>query len=114
MTTIFDKRCPKCNRPVSGTQEVTSLPSSYSDVATCQHCKAVVRLNFETTDLGPEAYYETVPEEVVEAVRRFALAQGRNWRAKLRGIWRRGLDAGNIRNARNMIGPSGLDKIFKG
>lgn len=55
--------------------------------------------------------FENVPVEVLDRVLEFAKANGRTWRSKLRLLWTRGDDSGNLRNARNMIGPSRLDAI---
>lgn len=35
----------------------------------------------------------------------------RNWKAELRARWNLGMDTGELRRARNIIGPSGLEKI---
>ena len=53
----------------------------------------------------------TVPPEVVAAVIAFANANGRTWRAKLRSLWNSGRDTGLLRQARNTIGPSGIDRL---
>lgn len=45
------------------------------------------------------------------AIVRFANDNGRTWKSKLRALWISGRDEGGLRNARNMIGPSGLDKV---
>lgn len=45
------------------------------------------------------------------AVVRYALVNGPGWRGSLSRLWASGKDEGNLRNARNMIGPSGLHRI---
>lgn len=54
-----------------------------------------------------------IPAEVMDRLREFARTYGRRWRAELRGQWLRGLDADDppLRRARNLIGPSGLDRL---
>lgn len=50
--------------------------------------------------------------EVYSALQNFARAEGRTWRAKLRELWTQGKDSGDLRVARNVIGPSSrLDKV---
>lgn len=46
-----------------------------------------------------------------QALRDFAKANGRNWKAKLRELWASGKDADEpyLRQARNRIGPRGLE-----
>lgn len=44
-------------------------------------------------------------------VAQFAKENGRMWKSKLRSLWISGKDEGDLRNARNAIGPSQLDKI---
>lgn len=41
----------------------------------------------------------------------YAKNHGRNWKSALRRCWESGLDTGALRIARNVIGPSGLDKL---
>ena len=45
------------------------------------------------------------------AINTFRSANGRGWRAKLVALWARGGDEGDLRLARNLIGPSGLRAI---
>ena len=45
------------------------------------------------------------------AINTFRAANGRGWRAKLAALWSRGGDEGDLRLARNLIGPSGLRAI---
>ena len=52
-----------------------------------------------------------VPAEVIEALRKFAAANGRCWKSKLRTLWNTGKDDGLLRQARNIIGPNEIDKI---
>jgi hypothetical protein len=62
----------------------------------------------------PNGYYECpVPREVTEALRQFRDDNGRRWKSKLRELWMQGADADDflLRQARNMIGPTRLDKI---
>lgn len=58
--------------------------------------------------MGDERDYET---EAMEAVLEFATRHGRCWRSKLRMLWTSGKDGAGLRLARNIIGPSGLDKL---
>lgn len=52
-----------------------------------------------------------VPKEVTAALLAFKVANGLRWKSKLRSLWNSGNDEGLLRQARNMIGPSRLDKI---
>lgn len=52
-----------------------------------------------------------VTEDIRIRVAEFAAEHGRTWKAKLRELWFQGKDEGNLRNARNMIGPNRLDRI---
>lgn len=52
-----------------------------------------------------------VSQEIIDELRSFANEHGRSWRSKLRRLWDAGGDTGLLRQARNVIGPSGLDKI---
>lgn len=52
-----------------------------------------------------------VPSEVIQRLREFKQANGIRWKAKLRALWTSGQDEGLLRQARNMIGPSRIDKI---
>jgi len=52
-----------------------------------------------------------VSQEIIEALRTFANEHGRSWRSKLRRLWDASGDEGLLRQARNVIGPSGLDSI---
>jgi hypothetical protein len=45
------------------------------------------------------------------AVAEFRAANGRQWKSKLRALWNSGKDTGDLRLARNVLGPSGLDSI---
>ncbi len=56
---------------------------------------------------------DRIPPEVLNRLRGFAEVNGRYWKAKLRRMWAEGRDAHFplLRQARNLIGPSGLDKI---
>jgi hypothetical protein len=46
-----------------------------------------------------------------KAMEQFALENGRNWRSKLRQLWNSGKDEGGLRLARNVYGPSKIDKF---
>lgn len=52
-----------------------------------------------------------IPSGVIKALRTFRDLHGRKWKAALRALWDSGLDEGVLRTARNLIGPSGLDKV---
>jgi hypothetical protein len=52
-----------------------------------------------------------VINEVRFALAVFARDHGRQWKAALRHLWSIGKDEGYLRHARNLIGPTGLDKI---
>jgi len=58
-----------------------------------------------------ENEYFLTREAIMERLRQFAQENGRTWRAKLRHLWNIGQDEGLLRQARNTIGPSGLDKV---
>ena len=45
------------------------------------------------------------------AIEQYAVDNGRQWRSRLRRLWEAGLDTGDLRLARNIIGPSNLDRI---
>lgn len=49
--------------------------------------------------------------EALEAVRKFASENGRLWKSKLRRLWTSGRDEAGLRLARNIFGPSGIDKL---
>lgn len=53
----------------------------------------------------------SVHDELRERIARFASENGRTWKAKLRQLWTSGKDEGLLRQARNIIGPSGIDRI---
>lgn len=52
-----------------------------------------------------------IPKDIYERLRQFAAENGRTWRAKLRRLWNTGKDEGLLRQARNIVGPSKLDKL---
>jgi len=52
-----------------------------------------------------------LPRDVLDALRQYRAAVGRNWKAALRELWLQGLDEGALRRARNILGPSGLSKL---
>lgn len=53
----------------------------------------------------------TAPSAAQTAVAEFRAANGRQWRRKLLALWQSGNDTGDLRLARNTIGPSGLGSI---
>ena len=53
----------------------------------------------------------SVPPEVTERLRQFSAENGKRWKSILSRLWLRGEDEGLLRQARNMIGPSGIYKI---
>lgn len=62
----------------------------------------LAREELETKDYVPQ---------ILVALRKFRDKHGRTWKAQLRSLWNTGRDEGPLRMARNIIGPSGLDKI---
>lgn len=50
-------------------------------------------------------------DEVRDAIVEYAKNNGRNWKAALRLCWESGKATGALQMARNIIGPSGLDKL---
>lgn len=52
-----------------------------------------------------------VSPEVKATIAAFAAEHGRTWKAALRALWNSGRDEGNLRWARNSLGPSRLDRI---
>jgi hypothetical protein len=55
-------------------------------------------------------------DEQRDQLKQFAAQHGRNWKSKLRELWMRGADANEpsghlLRQVRNQVGPSGLDKV---
>jgi hypothetical protein len=52
-----------------------------------------------------------VPKEVIERLRAFRAEHGKNWKASLLKLWTSGRDDGQLRQARNMIGPTALYKL---
>lgn len=53
----------------------------------------------------------TTAHAAMAAIHAFRAAHGRGWRAKLSALWARGEDEGDLRLARNLVGPSGLRAI---
>lgn len=53
----------------------------------------------------------TTTNTALSAIHTFRAANGRGWRAKLTALWARGEDEGDLRLARNVVGPSGLRAI---
>lgn len=51
-----------------------------------------------------------VPDDVWKAIVTYAAENGRTWRANLRALWTSGRDVAELRQARNILGPTGLDK----
>jgi ribosomal protein L37E len=56
-------------------------------------------------------YVCSVPASVTERLRKYRDENGKAWKSKLLALWTSGKDEGDLRNARNMIGPSNLYKI---
>ncbi len=55
-------------------------------------------------------------QEQLNRLRAFAKQHGRTWKSKLRTLWMRGADANEpdghlLRQVRNRVGPSGLEKV---
>lgn len=48
---MTDYRCPCCNRPVSGKQDVT-LATNQPKAKQCQHCKTAIEAKKFTDDVG--------------------------------------------------------------
>lgn len=65
-------------------------------------------------DEGTEYFNEELGPEHHAALKRYAAANGRTWKTKLNTDWEKGHthgdDTANIRQVRNLIGPSGLQK----
>lgn len=57
---MLDYRCPKCNEPVVGHEEVKHV-KRLPAVKQCQNCKTKVRIQHTEEDLGPEAYFDYDP-----------------------------------------------------
>jgi len=54
--------------------------------------------------------------EQLECLQAFKTKHGRQWKAKLRELWMRGTDANEpqghlLRQVRNRVSPSGLDRV---
>jgi hypothetical protein len=60
-----------------------------------------------------KAEISTLEQQAMEAIKRFAHANGRNWKSKLSAFWARGEDVNltGLRLARNIFGPSGIYKM---
>jgi len=69
--------------------------------------------NFCGAPIGACEHCEAIPPEVIRRVKEYKEVNGRNWKAKLRALWSSGNDVDSplLRQARNLIGPSGLDRI---
>ena len=50
---MIDYRCPACNRPVKGRQDVTVGTKPTKNISQCQHCETFVTGKIITDDLGP-------------------------------------------------------------
>lgn len=48
------------------------------------------------------------PTPATLAIVEFRAANGRTWKRRLLALWQSGRDSGDLRLARNVIGPSGL------
>lgn len=75
-------------------------------IQTCPKC-GHMRINHPAQDKS----VCPVPAEVTERLRQFKEENGKQWKAKLRRLWTSGQDEGLLRQARNYIGPSRIDKI---
>ena len=79
-----------------------SFPSRYGQCM-CRWCSQYVN------GATPEC---PMTQEMREALRDFAKQYGRSWKTELRNAWMRGVDVGSaLQQVRNVIGPSGLDRI---
>jgi hypothetical protein len=54
---------------------------------------------------------QTIEQQAMKALQEFAKENGRTWKAKLRSLWNSGKDEAGLRLARNIYGPSGLDRF---
>lgn len=52
-----------------------------------------------------------IPQAIINALIKFRAAHGRNWKSVLCELWMQGQDEGDLRWARNVIGPSGLKDV---
>ena len=52
-----------------------------------------------------------VDPELFAALESFAAEHGRNWKSKLRNLWDTDADEGELRRARNIIGPRALSNV---
>ena len=61
----------------------------------------------------PEGYYKCpVRKEVIEALKAFKRKNGRFWKRDLRELWMQGAEISQeLQEARNVIGPSRIDRI---
>jgi hypothetical protein len=60
---MLDRRCPRCDAPVRGREEVVllvSLAAEDKEVKECPHCKTPIRLSDEKCDLGGLYYTDEV------------------------------------------------------
>jgi len=65
MSKMVDRRCPSCNRPVRGREDVVHVEKLAADrkVSECPHCKLLLRFveeGGETADggrIGPFSYF---------------------------------------------------------
>jgi hypothetical protein len=53
----------------------------------------------------------STPPEILAALRSYKELHGRRWKSILLHLWESGQDEGVLRRARNIVGPSGLDKL---
>ena len=55
---FYDKRCPKCNWPASGKEEVVVRNKALQQdhAVTCQKCKCRCKVQLSNVDLIPVAY----------------------------------------------------------
>lgn len=62
---IVDYRCPKCDRPLVGKQDVVTLKRKPKREVTCPHCGSTVVRSEKVGDLG-ELSYEPLPGPSLE------------------------------------------------
>lgn len=68
---MLDLRCPRCNRPVQGTEEVKHVDALGDVPSRCQHCSSRVRLS-EPTDEGLGVEVHFIPAKLpAERLRRY-------------------------------------------
>lgn len=58
-----------------------------------------------------EKHMYGLDDEAWTALQAYAAEHGRYWKSKLRELWMTGQDSGPLRRVRNIVGPSGLDRV---